>query len=113
MDLKELRVKIDEIDDEIIKQFCGRMRVSADIARYKMQNTLPVYDPEREKGKLSGILSKTDTDLREYMEALYMQIFELSRSYQHTVTDCAASAPDCAASVPDGNAAGPVHNAGG
>ena len=87
MDIKELREKIDEIDEEIIKQFCGRMRVSADIARYKMQNSLPVYDPERERSKMSGILRKTDADLREYMEALYTKIFELSRSYQHTVTD--------------------------
>ena len=82
MDIIELRDKIDAIDDEIIRLFCGRMRVSADIAQYKAQRGLPVFDPERERSKLDDVLSKTDSDLRVYMGSLYERIFELSREHQ-------------------------------
>ena len=85
MDINELRVNIDKIDNKIIKLFCERMRVSADIARYKTQKNLPAYDPYRERHKLSDILNKTDTDLHEYMDALYTKIFKLSRLYQESI----------------------------
>ena len=35
MDLNELRVEIDKIDDELVKLFTQRMRISAQIAGYK------------------------------------------------------------------------------
>jgi len=85
MDLNKLRERIDEIDEEIIKQFSARMRVSVDVAHYKIQNSLPVYDAGREQRKLDDVLGKTDADLHEYMEALYLKIFELSRLCQDKI----------------------------
>ena len=41
MDLTELRGQIDEIDDEIIKLFCRRMDIAAQVADYKKANNLP------------------------------------------------------------------------
>jgi len=83
MDINGLREKIDAIDDEVVRLFCERMRVSADIARYKEQNGLDVYDPEREQSKLENVLGKTDEEFRVYMRGLYEKIFDLSREYQH------------------------------
>ena len=60
------------------------MRVSAGIARYKAENGLPVLDAGREEKKLADVLSKTDADIRVYMEMLYKQIFELSRLFQES-----------------------------
>lgn len=37
MDLKELRLEIDKIDDELVKLFCQRMEVAAQIADYKKE----------------------------------------------------------------------------
>jgi len=85
MDISELRLRIDEIDDKLVSLFCERMRVAADIARYKAENALPVLDKGREARKLDDVLSKTDEDLREYMSGLYSQIFGLSRAYQECI----------------------------
>jgi chorismate mutase/prephenate dehydratase len=82
MGLDGLRGLIDEIDDKIVRLFSERMRVSADIARFKAKSGMAVHDPERERQKLADVLSKTDKDLHEYMEALYKRIFELSRKLQ-------------------------------
>ena len=85
MDINDLRVQIDEIDDSITRLFCERMRVSADIARYKKENDLPVLDKDRERQKLAAVLSKTEPEMRGYMSKLYMLLFELSRAYQDEI----------------------------
>ena len=82
MDIGDLREKIDEIDDKLVRLFCERMSVSADIAAYKAANGLPVLDAQREQAKLADVLSKTEPDIREYMSELYALIFRLSRAYQ-------------------------------
>ena len=85
MDIRELRLQIDEIDDGIVRLFCERMRVAEGIARFKAENGLPVVDAERERRKLEDVLGKTEPGFREYMSALYSLIFELSREYQETL----------------------------
>ena len=82
MDINDYRLEIDAIDIEIVKLFSQRMRVCAEIARYKAQNGLPVFDAGRESKKMDDILSRTDSDLHEYMAPLYSQVFKLSRLYQ-------------------------------
>ena len=61
------------------------MHVCADIARYKDQMHLPVYDPKREGQKMEDVLRKADADLHEYTGELYTLIFKLSRSYQERI----------------------------
>lgn len=43
------RSKIDEIDYEIIKLFQERMALVANIAKYKEENNLPIFQEDREK----------------------------------------------------------------
>ena len=49
MNLNDLRGKIDKIDDELIRLFEQRMDVSAEIAGFKKQKNIAVYDPARER----------------------------------------------------------------
>ena len=51
MDLKDYRQQIDKIDDELVKLFCARMDVAAQIADYKKENGLPILVPAREREK--------------------------------------------------------------
>jgi len=85
MDIDELRAKIDAIDADIVKLFCERMRVCADIAGYKAEHGLAVYDPARERSKLADVLRETDVELSEYIVELYTCIFKQSKAYQLTV----------------------------
>ena len=42
--LKESRTRINEIDNQLVKLFEERMHVVENIARYKAENNLPVFD---------------------------------------------------------------------
>lgn len=81
MEIKDLRTKIDAIDDDVIRLFSERMDVAAQIAKYKKENGLPVLDAQREREKLTEVLKKAG-DMGEYATLLYSIIFELSRAYQ-------------------------------
>ena len=85
MDINEYREKIDRIDDCIVKLFCDRMHVSADIARYKQSMGIAIRVPEREDVKMADVAGKTDDDLREYAKALYSTIIDASCAYQEKI----------------------------
>ncbi len=82
MDIKELRMQIDEIDDQLISLFVKRMEVSKEIGMYKLEHHLPILDPVREQEKLDAVAAKAGTDMAEYTRKLYTALFALSRSYQ-------------------------------
>ena len=82
MDLKELRGKIDEIDDQLVKLFCQRMDIAAQVAQYKKEQGLPILMPARERDKLQDVSQKAGPEMAGYTRTLYTMLFELSRSYQ-------------------------------
>ena len=81
-EIEELRLEIDGIDKEILELFKKRMEVSGDIAAYKSEKGLPVYDPVREREKLIGISKEVPEELRDSSVALFRMLFELSKSRQ-------------------------------
>lgn len=82
MDITELRSEIDKIDDELLKLFCARMEISAQVADYKRERNLPIFVPAREREILQAVGQKAGVELAGYARSLYSTIFELSRSYQ-------------------------------
>lgn len=82
MDITELRSEIDKIDDELLRLFCARMELSAQVADYKRERGLPIYVPAREREILQNVAQKAGTELSDYARSLYSTIFELSRGYQ-------------------------------
>ncbi|MCL2664855.1 MAG: chorismate mutase [Defluviitaleaceae bacterium] len=85
MDLNEFRIKIDKIDDEIIRLFKKRMAVSEEIALYKRERSLPIFDPARERKKLYEAESKVEEEHRGHIAALFSVLFEASRAEQERV----------------------------
>jgi len=90
MDLQELRGLIDGIDNCLVDLFQQRIDVSAEIARYKRQNNVPIYDPIRERQKLHDLSGKVEEGRKEYITALYSLIFELSRIEQERILNSEA-----------------------
>lgn len=82
MDISALRTQIDDIDQRLAADFDQRMKVALDIAKYKQDNHLPVFDPAREREVLNRQVSRVDGDMAMYMKLLYNTIFDISRSYQ-------------------------------
>ncbi|MBQ3046202.1 MAG: chorismate mutase [Clostridia bacterium] len=85
MDLLELRNRIDIIDDELTKLFEERMKVAAEVGKYKQENNVPVFNREREREVLNNATANVSEDLQSYTKTLYQTIFELSRSYQKRI----------------------------
>ena len=84
MELHELRQKIDEIDEQIVKLYEDRMEISKDIAEYKIANGKTVLDSEREKSKLMRLKELTHNEFNaEGVNDLFMQIMSMSRKKQY------------------------------
>ena len=83
MDIKDYRDQIDRVDDQLVKLFVERMKLSAKIADYKKEHKLPIYVPAREREKLQDVAKLAGSEMDNYTRVLYSMIFELSRSYQN------------------------------
>ena len=82
MDLTEIRQEIDGIDQELVRLFCARMNLSAQVADYKKANNLPIFVPARERAILQKVAQMAGPEMENYPRVLYSMLFELSRSYQ-------------------------------
>ena len=82
MDLTEIRQEIDRIDQELVRLFCARMNLSAQVADYKKANHLPIFVPARERAILQKVAQMAGPEMENYTRVLYSMLFELSRSYQ-------------------------------
>ncbi len=83
MDMKEIREKIDSLDDKIKAAFEERMALCADMAEYKKENGLPIFFPAREREIIARLTKDMDSGMATYTKVLYNTLFEVSRSYQN------------------------------
>lgn len=81
MDLNVIREQIDAVDRELIPLFTARMKLSAEVAEYKRENNMPVYDPVREAAILDRV-AEAAGDLAPYARRLYEALMRESRAYQ-------------------------------
>ena len=77
------RAAIDRIDRELVKLFCERMSVSADVAEYKRSVGKAVTDASRERALLCKISELAGPEMEEYARTLYASILSISKAYQH------------------------------
>ena len=81
--LEESRAAIDRIDRELVKLFCERMAVSADVAEYKRAVGKPVTDSARERALLCKVSELAGEEMEEHVRTLYSTVLSLSKAYQH------------------------------
>ncbi|WP_294377515.1 prephenate dehydratase [uncultured Clostridium sp.] len=83
-DLDDYRVRIDEIDREITRLFEERMDVVLNVAKYKIDNGLPIFHRDREEQvieKNAGYLK--NKDYTEELKEFYTYLMEVSRHLQN------------------------------
>lgn len=85
MDLSKIRNDIDNIDEQLITLINQRMSLAKDVAEYKKENSMPVFDAGREREILNKVANSTETELSTYMQVLYSTLFNISRSYQKSI----------------------------
>ncbi len=81
-DLKDSRAEIDALNRELIEKFCRRMDVAADVADYKREHGLPVYDRTREREILADMAELAGEDYRYYAKIFFTVMMDLSRARQ-------------------------------
>ena len=89
--LDESREKIDRIDREMVRLFCERMQVAADVAEYKRAVGKPVTDAARERALLSKISELAGEEMEDYARTLYATLLSVSKAYQHEKLNTASS----------------------
>ena len=85
MEIQDYRSKINNIDEQLVDLFAQRMQLAKEIAQYKAENHLPVFDPERERQIKNKVTALAGDELADYTGVLYQTLFDVSRAYQHTV----------------------------
>ena len=81
MELKDLREQIDKVDEGLLSLFLRRMQLSDEVAKYKKENGLAVYNAEREQEILDWVARESGT-MDDYARRFFFNLFELSRSRQ-------------------------------
>lgn len=82
MELDEIRKKIDGIDGELLKLFAERMELCEDVARYKAQNGMEIFQSGREQQVLDRIAERSPKKLEQASRLLFSQIMEISKCIQ-------------------------------
>ncbi len=89
-DLKQLRKRIDEVDDQILNALCERVKVCKAIGEAKKAQGIPIKDSDREKEVYERARQKA-ADLALHpaqVEAVYREIVNMCSSVQETKEKC-------------------------
>jgi len=83
MTLDELRVKIDNIDNTLLKLYNERMELVHQVGEVKNSTGAPIYRPEREQAILSRLKSQNSGKLTDTaIDALFLEMFAVARNLE-------------------------------
>ncbi len=83
MTLDELRVKIDSIDDTLLKLYNERMELVHQVGELKNTTGAPIYRPEREQAILNRLKSQNKGKLTDgAIDALFLEMFAVARNLE-------------------------------
>ena len=87
MDLKELRAKIDELDDEITQLYIERLAIVDKVRQFKKENNVAVEHSDRERQILERLTKKFGEKYKTAIDYLYNSILTYSKLTQRGVND--------------------------
>ena len=82
MELKELRDEIDIIDDEIAALFEKRARVAVDVAEYKRQHHMEIFQGGREEEVIRKSCAKISPELADGAKLFFTTLMDISKCRQ-------------------------------
>jgi chorismate mutase/prephenate dehydratase len=82
--LEELRLQLDEIDDQLVNLYEERMKACRKVGELKVKTGRKVSDSQRERDKLAEVASKVTGDFnKKGIQELYEQLMSMSRKLQY------------------------------
>lgn len=85
-DLKQLRDRIDEIDEKLVALFEERMETVLKVADYKKKNNVPILNVNREKEVIAqNKLRLKNKDFENSLESFFVHLMNLSKEEQKKI----------------------------
>ncbi len=81
MEIHDIRKRIDQVDEQLLRLFLERMDLAEDVAAYKTEHKLPIMNKQRERDILNKVMLAAG-ERERYAYKLFSTLFELSRSRQ-------------------------------
>ena len=108
MTIEELRIRIDELDRQLVELLSERARAAQMIGRMKAATSLPVYEPDRERIVYANVRAVNKGPLPDIeLTHIYERIIDVMRALQRNEL---ASQRHAQAAAQEGGA--PGHAAG-
>jgi chorismate mutase/prephenate dehydratase len=83
MTLDDLRLKIDSLDDTLLKLYNERMELVHQVGELKNTTGAPIYRPEREQAILNRLKDQNTGKLTDNaIEALFLEMFAVARNLE-------------------------------
>ena len=83
MDITELRLKIDELDRQLVALISERARAAQAIGRLKQTTSLPVYEPNREAVIFANVRAANQGPLPDSeLTHIYERLIDVMRALQ-------------------------------
>ena len=83
LDLEEIRSRIDQIDRKLIELIEERLEIVREVALYKKENNMKIFDRRREEEVVDKNLSNVkNEELKHYIEIILKDIMDSSKEYQ-------------------------------
>lgn len=82
MELDEIRGRINELNDELLKSFLERMQLTGEVAAYKKSHGLPILDKTREREILAAMVEKAGAENETYVYQFFSSLMNLSKARQ-------------------------------
>ena len=73
MDIAEWRLKIDELDRQLVALISERARCAVEIGKLKQNSSLPVYEPDRERVIFDNIHRDVDAVMKRIRKNQMLQ----------------------------------------
>ena len=83
MEISDWRLRIDELDEQIVKLLCERAACAIAIGEIKQTHTAPIYEPRREQQVYDHVRSVNPGPLKGVqIQDIYERVMDVMRSLQ-------------------------------
>ncbi|MBN2427020.1 MAG: chorismate mutase [Deltaproteobacteria bacterium] len=87
MDIHEIRDRIDQLDDELLRIFNERSALAVQIGEIKKREGLRIYDPSREQNIFRRVQANNPGPLdNQAIVRLFERVIDESRSLERTLS---------------------------
>ncbi|MDL2213994.1 chorismate mutase [Clostridia bacterium OttesenSCG-928-O13] len=87
MNLDELRTQLDAVDSQLLPLFLQRMDIVRNVALYKKEEGLPIYQPQREAGILAKVRKAAGPENADAAQAFFAALMAISKDEQQKLLD--------------------------